>query len=150
MASHDVKSTMCIIAMNIFLEFLRCAKGRAKFGTSICVGTAKLLTNRPSSTVWPQSCKQLCLLVFFRLVVFGGVFWVWIQLPVGSLGCLMQEYRGCWLQVVEGSAVCWRLHLEEPFVGKAFSVLMLLFSYSAGFCGIHLCKVLLLCVHIAR
>lgn len=121
MASHDVKSTMCIIAMNIFLEFLRCAKGRAKFGTSICVGTAKLLTNRPSSTVWPQSCKQLCLLVFFRLVVFGGVFWVWIQLPVGSLGCLMQGSSAgiqgllasscgglcCVLEAAFRRAICW-------------------------------------------
>lgn len=125
MASHDVKSTTCIITMNIFLEFLRCAKGRAKFGSSVCVGTAKLPTNRPSSTVWPQSCKQLCLLVFFFgcfcLVVFGGVFWVWIQLPVGSLGCLMQGSSAgiqgwlasssgrlcCGLEAAFRGAICW-------------------------------------------
>lgn len=94
MASPGVKSTMSVIAMNIFFKFLRCGKGRAKFGSSICVGTAKLSTNRPSSIVWPQPCKQLSLLrvflVSFGWLFSGGVFWVWIQVPVGSLGCLVQ------------------------------------------------------------
>lgn len=74
MVSHDVKSTMCVIAMNIFFKFFRCGKGRAKFGSSICVRTAKLLTNRPSSIVWPQSCKQLSLLRFFLFGCFLGEF----------------------------------------------------------------------------
>lgn len=74
MASPDVKSTMRVIAMNIFFKFLRCGKGRAKFGSSICVGTSKLSTNRTSSIVWPQSCKQLSLLRVFFFVVC--LFWL--------------------------------------------------------------------------
>lgn len=84
MASPDVKSTMCVIAMNIFFKFLRCGKGRAKFGSSICVGTAKLSTNRTSSIVWPQSCKQLSLLRVFFVVCLSFL-----------VGCFLGEFFGC-------------------------------------------------------
>lgn len=74
---------------------------------------------------------------------------MWIQVPVGSLGCLEQGIFCRNAGFVEGSALGWRVHLEEPFFGTAFSVLTFLFSYSTDLWSVHLCKVLLLCVHIA-
>lgn len=73
------------------------------------------------------------LLFFFLVGCFLGEFFgcgFRFQLVALAVWCkdLLQECRGCWLQVVESSALGWRVHLEEPFLGPAFSVLMFLFS----------------------
>lgn len=78
---------------------------------------------------------------------------MWIQVPVGSLGCLVQAPSAGMQGLLAPSCVGLCSGLESAFRGAicwdSFQHVDVLFSYSTDLWGVHLCKVLLLCVHIS-
>lgn len=83
---------------------------------------------------------------------------MWIQVKISSFGCLVQDllhgYRGATgLLAPDGGGLC--AGLEGAFrgfiqFGMAFSTLMFVFSNSTDLWDVRLCKILLICVRIAR
>lgn len=162
MASHDVKSTHYVHNCNehFSLSYSGVERGEQSLalpsvsGLQSCqlTGQVALFGLNPTSD-FPSWVVFLFFFLFFIWLFFGRVFSLWLQVPVGSLGCLVQGSAGIQGLLASGcrglcsglegafrGAVCW----------EGFQCSDVLFSYSAGLWGVHLCKVLLLCVHIAR
>lgn len=127
MASRDVKSTYYVHNCNEHfpLSSSGVERGEQSLALPSVLGLQSCLqTGQVAQFGLNPASNFLSWVVFFFFgfvwLYFGGVFWVWIQVPVGSLGCPVQGSAGMQRLLASGcggpfsglegafrGAICW-------------------------------------------